>query len=206
MTLRLAACVATLLCVTILSLYLQEIGRAPWSSREARHLRQMKDRTTMPTSYEPMRIEDFGQMPRRQALSVYAPLENRGVVAEGYVQRMLRAPDGDIHLDFAPELGPGGRLVPYIAAEVTPQWRESSGAWRYDHFVAAMHPRMGGATRWEDPPRRVRLRGWLMYDYPGEGGHPVAGFPSDIASWEIHPVTGIEVWDDSSAHFVEMPR
>jgi len=61
-------------------------------------------------------------------------------------------------------------------------------------------------TAWDGGPRRVRLTGWLTYDFPYEGAHNRPGFPPRIASWEIHPVTRIELWDDTLAAFVDYPR
>ncbi len=125
---------------------------------------------------------------------------------EGYVQRMQRAPDGDVHLDFAPELDPDHHLVPFLSAEVTRAWRSRGSAWSYERLLAAFRPYFGGDTRWPAPPRRVRLSGWLMYDVQYEGAPAAFGFPPDLTHWEIHPVTRIELWNDSLARYVELPR
>ena len=121
-------------------------------------------------------------------------------------QRILRAPDGDIHLDFAPVLDRQGRLLPFVSAEITPEWSRGSEHWRYPYLVAAFRPNAGGVTPWDSGPRRVRLRGWLMYDYVYEGQRPPFGFPPKISFWEIHPVTGIELWNDRAGRFAELPR
>ena len=206
MMLRIAAAVAVVLGVTILMLYLAEVGKAPWSPRERRVLREMKERTALPTRYEPTTFAAMTALPRAAPLARYTAIERRAVSLEGYVQRIVRAPDGDIHLDFADTLDAGGRLLPYLSAEITPQWHLGSERWRFERIVALMRPYAGGPGRWDAPPRRVRLSGWLMYDYPYEGEAPVYGFPPHVTMWEIHPVTRIEAWDDSLARFVEFPR
>jgi hypothetical protein len=206
MMLRIAAAGAVVLGATILVLYLNELGKAPWSPAPKRHLREMKERTALPQRYDPMTFAAMAALPRSAPLAEYAAIERRAVSLEGYVQRIVRAPDGDIHLDFADTLDAEGRLVPYLSAEITPQWHIQSGTWRFERVMALMRPRIGGPARWDDPPRRLRLSGWLMYDYPYENEAPVFGFPPHRTLWEIHPVTRIEAWDDSLARFVEFAR
>ena len=167
----------------------------------------MKDRATAPASFEPITLAAMGELPRSRPVAEYAPLERRGVVAEGYVQRMNRSSDGDIHLDFAPVTeGPDGGLHPYLSAEITPHWHRGSQRWRYERLAEVFRPIEGGTTRWDRAPRRVRLSGWLMYDYPYEGAPQSPRWPRHIAVWEIHPVTRIEYWSDSRGTFVEYPR
>jgi hypothetical protein len=204
--LRIAAGLAVTVGAALLLAYLAEIGKAPWSSLAARHLRAMKDRTTEPARYDTVRLEQMARLPRERDVSEYSGLERHGVVADGYVQRMLRAADGDVHLDFAPDLDPEGRLVPFVSAEIPPEWSRGSERWRYPYLVAAFRPIVGGVTPWDSGPRRVRLRGWLMYDYAYEGQRSPFGFPQKISSWEIHPVTGIELWNDRAGRFAELPR
>ena len=206
MILRIAAGLAITLGAALLLAYLAEVGKAPWSSLAARHLRAMKDRATAPARYDTMRLEQMAGLPRRRDVSEYSGLERRGVVADGYVQRMLRAADGDIHLDFAPALDPEGRLTPFVSAEIPIEWARGSEHWRYPYLVAAFRPIAGGVTTWDSGPRRVRLRGWLMYDFPYEGLRSPFGFPPKISFWEIHPVTGIELWNDRAGRFAELPR
>src|SRR5207247_8242597 len=145
-------------------LYLGLVGKAPWSTSQERHLRAIKDRTAAPDSLEPVSFQDMATLPRNVPVAQYAAFERRAVSLEGYVQRMLRAPDGDFHLDFADTLEEEGRLVPYLSAEVTPQWHLGSVRWRYERLVALFRPHIGGETPWDEPPRRVRLSGWLLYD------------------------------------------
>ena len=206
MMLRIAAAVAVVLGVTILMLYFNEVGKAPWSSAAMRTLRQMKARTVAPASCEPTTFAAMTALPRNAPLAEYAAIERRAVSLEGYVQRIVRAPDGDLHLDFADTLAADGHLVPFLSAEITPRWHRGSGRWRFERLVALLRPYAGGPIRWDAPPRRVRLSGWLMYDFPYEGEGTVFGFPPHLTLWEIHPVTRIEAWDDSLARFVEFPR
>lgn len=206
MMLRIAAAGAVVLGATVLVLYLAEVGKAPWSPAPKRHLREMKERIAAPPRYEPTTFAAMAALPRQAPLAEYAAIERRAVSLEGFVQRIVRAPDGDIHLDFADTLDAGGRLVPYLSAEITPEWHLGSDTWRFDRLVALMRPYAGGPIRWDAPPRRMRLSGWLMYDYPYDPETPVYGFPTHTTLWEIHPVTRIEAWDDSLARFVEFAR
>ncbi len=207
MMLRIAAAASVVLGATLLFLYLGVVGKAPWSTPAERHLRAMKDRASAPATIDPFSFRDMEQLPRRAPLERYAPLERRGVSLEGYVQRALRAPDGDIHLDFADTLDAEGHLVPFLTAEIAPQWSLGSERWRYERLMALFRPYLGGRTRWDEPPRRVRLSGWLMYDFEAELlVRVVFGFPPHTTFWEIHPVTRIEAWDDSLQRFVEFPR
>ena len=93
-----------------------------------------------------------------------------------------------------------------VSCEISPQWLAGSDGWRYPHLVDAFRPNVGGVTGWDSGPRRVRLRGWLMYDAPYEGQRSPFGFPDKITFWEIHPVTGIEVWDERTQTFAEWRR
>jgi hypothetical protein len=59
----------------------------------------------------------------------------------------------------------------------------------------------------------VRISGWLLYDFEYDAPYRtqrhalISGARSTrLTGWEIHPVTRIEVWDDSTRDFVEIPR
>ena len=166
----------------------------------------MKERTATPGHFEPTTFAAMTALPRRAPLTAYAAIEQRAVSLEGYVQRIVRAPDGDLHLDFADTLAADGHLVPYLSAEITPQWHLGSERWRFERLVALMRPYAGDPIRWDAPPCRVRVSGWLLYDFPYEGEGVEYGFPPHLTLWEIHPVTRIEAWDDSLARFVEFAR
>ncbi|HTM57257.1 MAG TPA: hypothetical protein VL123_02455 [Candidatus Udaeobacter sp.] len=207
MILRLAAAASMALGTTLLLLYLGEIGKAPWSDAASRHLRDMKERTALPAAYTPTTFAATAALPRFAPLATYAPFERQAVTLEGYVQRITRAPDGDIHLDFADTLDTVDHaLVPYLSCEITPQWHRGSPRWRYERLLALFRPMWNYSTQREWPPVRVRLSGWRTYDYPYDGEQPTYGFPMHLAMWEIHPVTRIEAWDAATARFVELPR
>jgi hypothetical protein len=204
-TLRIAAVFGVLVGLAGITAYFHLLGKAPWTSMTERLLREHKDRSTAPASFEPMTLAAVAALPRRASLATRAPLERRGVVVEGYVQRMLRAVDGDFHLDLAPE--PRGQAFsPYVVAEITPSWRRGSSTWSYDRLLDAFGPLRGGETPWAGGPRRVRLRGWLLYDEPHEVRPVRTRYPPALAAWEVHPVTGIEIWDDGLGRFQEYRR
>ena len=205
--LRVAAGLALVVGVGFLLAFLHVLGKGPFASLEQRHLRAMKDRTTAPVTIEAYDFERMAALPNGLSVAEYSAIERRAVSVEGYVQRIVRAPDGDYHLDFAPETyGNQGPLVPFFAAEITPEWHLGSRTWRYEPLTVMFRSVFGLETRWDQPPRRVRLSGWLMCDYEYEGAKPVFGFPEHLTHWEIHPVTRIEAWDDSLAAFVDVPR
>ena len=191
-------------CVAFVA-YLHELGEFPTASPAARHLRLMKDRVAVPDSAEPTTYAAMASMPDHAPLARYAPLEQRAVELEGHVQRLLRAADDDFHIELAAEpRQPGDPNLRYVTAEITPAWRLGSANWSYAHLVQAFHPTFGGVTAWDGGTHRVRLTGWLLYDYEYQDV-PVYGRPR-IASWELHPVTRIELWNDSLGTYVDLPR
>jgi hypothetical protein len=170
----------------------------------------MKDRTTAPGSVDAVTLADVVALPHEAPLAAYASIEGRGVMAEGYVQRMMRALDDDIHLELAPTPRvPNGPDTTYLTAEITPGVRADSKRWSYGSLEVAFRPNHGGVTAWDQGPRRVRVSGWLLYDYqydvpPTEEAQRTAA--PRISGWEIHPVTRIELWDESLGHFVDLTR
>jgi hypothetical protein len=200
--LRIAALLAMLVGTGTLLGYLQLIGKPPWADPQVRHLRAMKDRVIAPAVVETLTTADFATLPGSLPLAEYAKIEQRGVVVEGYVTHVYLVEDRDLHLDLAPVPD----TADYVITEFTPQWRNRSSATRYEPLVAMLRPLEGSATPWDEPPRRVRITGWLLYDYEHEGrifrhkhGNPIT------PAWEIHPITRLEVWDDSLAAFVGYP-
>ncbi len=209
MILRLIAALALALSLTAFGGYLQLVGKAPWSSPEMRHLRAMKDRATAPDSFAPVTIEDFLSLPHRLPLAQYAPLERRGVSLVGYVQNTLIAPDRDTHFEIAPApRRPDAPDTCYVTGEVTPQWHQDSPSWAYEGLVARLRPNHGGQMAWDSGPRRVRVSGWLLYDFQfdvRQGPEALRG-NARVSGWEIHPVTRIELWSDSLQRFADLPR
>ena len=208
--LRFAAVLSLLLGAAALAAYLHIMGHGPLAGAPARHMRALKDRRAAPASVSVFTLAEFAALPHRVSLAGYAPLERRGVTTEGYVQRFMRAVDDDYHLELAPTpRAPGGPDTVYATAEITPAFRRDSQRWGYEALVAAFRPTRGGATPWDAGPRRVRVSGWLLYDYPYDAPpsewEKRMGSPR-ISGWEIHPVTHIELWDDSLRRYVDLPR
>ena len=210
MTLRFAATLALALGITALMGFLHLLGEGPFATPEARHMRLMKDRSVAPSAVTPVTVSLFGTLPYRRPLAEYEPFERRGIVMEGYIKHMLRAADGDIHLEVSDTLPGEGPPPLYATAEITPQWHRGKRLWTYENLRAAWRCGSGGdVTRWDDPPRRVRLTGWLMYDFQFETRQPDRTRPpyeQRESGWELHPVTKIEIWNDARAAFVEVPR
>lgn len=205
----LAALVFTLGSALLIAL-LALLGLAPGVPAEARHLREMKNRLETPTRYEAFSLQQHHDLPTGAMLRAYAPFERRAVAVEGYVQRMLVAGDGDLHLELTGALATGSvRDSAYIACEITPGFRRNSPQWRFEPLAEVFRPRHGSATAWAGGPSRVRVSGWLMYDFQ------YAALPSPwslehaaprLSGWEIHPVTRIERWDESRQAYQEVRR
>ena len=210
MTLRITGTLALALGVAGLLGFLHLLGEGPFARPEARHMRAMKDRRAAPQQTAPVTLALFDSLPYRRPLAEYEPFERRGVVLEGYVKHMLRAADGDLHLEVTATLPEPGAPLLYATAEITPQWHRGAKHWSFESLRAACRSGSGGdVTRWQAPPRRVRITGWLMYDFQFETRLPDLTrppFQQRESGWEVHPVTKIEIWDDARAAFVEVPR
>lgn len=211
--LRVLAALALLSGASLLTFYLWWIGVGPFSSPADRHLREGKERTAAPGSYRTLDFADFASFPHAWSLARYARLERQGVTLEGYVQNMAPSLDGDFHLAIIPQADPLRWInVPPVTGEITPQWRRGSRRWTWERLVARFRPysRVGG---WQGGPSRVRVSGWLLYDFQYDEPYratrlPLQGSPGGrrVTGWEIHPVTRLEFWDDSLRSFVEYPR
>lgn len=206
MILRLAAGLALVIGIGGFGGYLALIGRSPFGSPETRHLRDMKDRAAAPADPRAMTIADFAALPRAAPLAETAAIERRGVVLEGYVQYLLRAPDGDLHLEVAAAPPDAGRRE-YVTAEITAAFR-TGPAWTYEALAWGLRPWRGAAMEpWPGPPPRVRLTGWLLYDFPHRSLLTRDGRPQlRVSAWEIHPVTAIERWDEDSRSWETLAR
>ena len=184
------------------------LGKGPGVPRELRALRAGKGRTAAPASYTAWTADSFAALPHGRPLETYAPLERRGVSLEGWVQRTMLAGDGDLHLEIVATPRPeGGPDTAYVTGEVTPQWRRPGG-WTNESLVALVRPNRGGATPWPGGPRRVRVSGWLLYDYQYDGKPTSWSLQNQVprlTGWEIHPVTRIETWDEASGQWREVP-
>jgi hypothetical protein len=205
MILRIAAALSLALGTIALLGFLTIAGRGPLASSEARHLSALKNRRVPPAQAVPITFADLGALPHGRPLAEYAPLEERGVALEGYVQGMLSASDGDVHLEVGDTEVP--RSWPnylYTTAEITAPWRQDSPTWQYERLVANFRPVGSGYRQWDRPARRVRLTGWLLYDFQYDT--PTTATIGRLTGWEIHPVTRIELWDEARQEFVEYRR
>ena len=214
MTSRLAV-LALLLGVGLLLGYLGRANKGPFASAEGRHLRAMKDRRDAPAHFVPFTFQDFEALPHERPLAEYAPLERKGVSLVGFARWMSTSMDGDFHLDLStrPEPLTNFQARP-VTGEFTAWWRRGSTRWRWDRLAAELRPHAWGVPDWPEPPRRVRVSGWLMYDFEydapyGKPRQPIFGGEMRgrrLTGWEIHPITRLELWDDSLHRFVEYPR
>jgi hypothetical protein len=208
--LRLCAALAWLAGTGVLLAYLTVIGEGPFAGPAARHLRAMKDRAAPPAQVVPISYEEMRALPHRAPPDSVAAIERRGVSIEGYVEGLLRPSDGDIHFEVAPTApAPDEPNVAYVSAELTPAIRRGAAAWTYDGLARAFRVRTGATTAWERGPRRARISGWLMFDYQYDtapGAEALRSADVRMTGWEIHPVTRIELWDDSLGRFVALAR
>ena len=209
MTLRVLSGLTLLAGVLMLAAVLVVLGDgSPFA--EARHLRLMKQRTTRPEHVEPITPAGFLALPHAAPLAQRARIESRGVSIEGWNQRLMLAQDGDVHLEItAAPRRPDSRDTAYVTAEITPAWRSGHPGWSYEALDALFRPNGGGTTAWDAGPRRVRVTGWLLYDYQYDkrvNPDTLGRFSTRLSGWEVHPVTRIEAWDDARAAWVEVPR
>jgi len=214
-TLRLLAAVALAAALVLLLAYRHLLGQGPFASVEARHLRDMKERTAMPAAFTPWTFTDFTALPHAAPLTRYASIEQRGVSLEGYVTGMLHASDGDVHLEIGAVPRIGGVDAQYVTGEITPAVRAAHPAWTYERLRQDFRPLT--SPPFDRAPARVRISGWLLYDFQYDGlpdtsdalravwnkTNPTLHHASRVSiwprltGWEIHPVTRVEVWDDS---------
>jgi len=158
-----------------------------------RDLNKLKNRAETPRSAVTMAVRDLVRMrsvrtrrnrarwTREQSRSI-GEIEGAAVRVEGYVVSVREEGaeaanchgDGhDLHVTLSEALG--GRDL--VVVEITPRMRKSS--WTTAAVRALLR-------------RRVRVTGWLMYDQEHAPGD------SRSTSWEVHPVTGVEVFADGS--------
>lgn len=210
MTLRVLAALGVSAGALTLAAGLTVLGMTPWSPEDGRHLRRQKSRTALPASVQPVTIGDIQALPRGRPLAEVAAIEARAVSMEGYVQHLLLAADGDLHLELAPTpREPGGRDTTYVTAEISPRFRHGAPAWQHEALAERLRPNRGGPGAWERGPARVRVTGWLLYDGPYDrqpSRWTLEHAAPRVSGWEIHPVTRLEVWDDALAAWAEVPR
>ncbi|HTR04323.1 MAG TPA: hypothetical protein VMN82_14120 [Thermoanaerobaculia bacterium] len=101
--------------------------------------------------------------------------------------------DHDTILDLSPGAGVSDASHRLIAV-ITPQWRRLMGKNRIDWSTRAIRAKF--------VQQYVTIRGWLLWNFEAAtlsvNTGPLAGASMTRATaWEIHPVTGIELNDDS---------
>ena len=186
------------------------LGRGPGLPEPTRHLRAMKDRTEPPAEVRDVDMGFFAALPHHGPFAERVRLEREGVRMQGWVQRILLSGDGDIHVELAQNRRTNAdRDTVYVVAEITPPWRQQRRGWAYESLLVAFRPNRGGPSAWDAGPRHVRLTGWLLYDHtydkvPSTWILENAG--ARRTGWEIHPVTGIELWDDATRGWRELAR
>jgi len=183
-------------------------GHGPFANAASRHLRAMKDRTGPPPACQEQTFASIAALPANRPLAEFAPLENQGASVVGYVRSLEHARDGDLHLAFVAEPQRGrGRGHGYWSAEITPVWRQGSATWTFERLAEAFGLDRSGRSTAAVRLQRVRLSGWLLYDYLYDALPAWVFDRADrVTGWEIHPVTRIELWDEGRQAFVELPR
>ncbi len=190
--------------VTLLVVWLGTVG-VPASalashSAQHRYLSEQKNRVDTPARYEPLTFTEFLALPAPPEAYTTSDWDTvraqtqRGVSLEGYIAEVIRAGDGatygrppgqgdfHVHLREArqPRCAPEGPRDQQIVTEVTPHFQPPRTGWSYAALLDLCQRQV-----------RVRLSGWLLHDY-----QHVKGIGDWRAStWEIHPVTNVEVWD-----------
>ena len=184
------------------------LGYGPGVPPELAALRAGKNRTAPPTAYAAWTADSFVALPHGRPRAVVAPFERRGVSLEGWVQRTMLAGDGDLHLEIVTTpRTPGGPDTAYVTGEVTPLWRRPGG-WTNQGLLALLRPNHGAVTAWDGGPRRVRVSGWLLYDFQYDrapSSWSAQHAAPRLTGWEIHPVTRLEVWNDRRGGWDEVP-
>lgn len=183
-------------------------GEAPVAQR-GRLIRQ-KNRRQVPRQYQPISFAETLALPTFPAeyseadVLQVAAIEGRAMALEGYISEVIQARDGrtygkppeqgDLHVHLLPSPPPvcfsGRDRDRQIVTEVTPHFRPPRTGWSLDGLVALCQR---GA--------RVRVSGWLLYDYPGMRG--VGDWRA--TAWEIHPITRLEVWDEAARGWRDLP-
>lgn len=163
----------------------------------AEHLRRQMRREEIPPSYATISFAFFLNLPaipiRTMAdLVAVDEMERQAVTLTGYVVRVLPVPTRlaghrTTEYNFQLHLRPGspGRCVIEdsprdIITVVSPPFQPPRTGWELDQLRLLC-----------ERQDRVRISGWLLYDYFGRQG--VGRWRA--SAWAIHPVTRIEVWN-----------
>lgn len=171
-----------------------------------RETNRLKNRTDLPSSYHDVTFEAIAGLPypvdrphrhdwTTAHLNEIARYEGTPVRVTGYIVALkpqtggsgestnchwTGSADVDWHIALVGEAGKGEDES--VVVETTPRIRRSHPQWT----SARLRP-------WVDAAAPVRISGWLMLD-PEHRNH-LGRYRGTL--WEVHPITGIEVWQDS---------
>jgi hypothetical protein len=152
----------------------------------SRTLNLLKNRTEAPASYESVTVPELLALPSAAA-------DSRGIVLEGFIVTAKQAGpesanchsqrDLDFHVSIAADAATDPRATQVARAqsvivEPTPWTQRTLGL----HLRILQKLARDGA--------RVRIYGWQMFDPQ----HPDQLGRTRGTLWEVHPVTGIDVW------------
>lgn len=179
-------------------------------SPQYRYLLEVKNRQEVPPQYEALSFAEFLALPALPLAYEDGNWEAvrahnaRAVSLEGYVGEVRRVRDGwnygplpwkgDVHVHLRdhpqPRCFPDGPRGGQIVTEVTPHFQPPKTGWSDE-------------VLWDLCQRQVRVRisGWLMHDFQHVDG--VGRWRA--SAWEIHPVTGIDVWDPDGQAWQPLP-
>ena len=163
------------------------------------HLQRQMRRHEVPPTYAPISFTLFLHLPeipiRTMAdLVAVDEVERQAVSLTGYIVRVLPVPTKlaghrPTNYDFQLHLRPasGGRCLIEdnprdVITVVSPPFQPPRTGWDLDRLRLLC-----------ERQDKVRLSGWLLYDYPSRPG--VGRWRAN--AWAIHPVTRIEIWNSA---------
>jgi hypothetical protein len=167
----------------------------------AERLQEQMQRQEPPLAYAAISFALFLSLPELPIRSMpdlvaVDEMERQAVSLTGYVSRILPVPTrlaghGSREYNFHLHLRPAseGRCLIEdsprdIVAAVTPAFQPPRTGWELDQLRLLC-----------ERQDRVRISGWLLYDYPSRRG--VGRWRA--SAWAIHPVTRIEVWNPAES-------
>jgi hypothetical protein len=144
-------------------------------------------------------------------LATVTPVEGAEITVEGYLYTVkvesssASSPSGgestnchahlandvDWHMPLTANLGDGEDVA--IIVETTPRVRRQHAQWTTAH-LKPWTSHIGRTANASYNKQKVRISGWLMLD-PEHQNMITEGLRSTL--WEIHPITKIEVWNNS---------
>jgi hypothetical protein len=175
-------------------------GCSVFFGAQRRYLLEVKNRTEVPSQYQPLTYQEFLALPPLHAdytasdWDVVRAQSDRAVSLEGYIAEVRQIHDGlnygrwpwngDLHVHLRDKPQPRcftaeGRGT-QIVTEVTPSFQPPKTAWSLEALRGLCERQV-----------RVRISGWLLHDFQHLDGIGIWR----ASAWEIHPVTKFEVWE-----------